>query len=212
MYNNQMNEPGSFVPELNPLETLLLRHPPWAAALREKERLLELVGLDEMIRRARLAKCRRKRGTEPWILAPRDRGVMIPGEVCMAFEALTDWWADHPFATGDVAFVCEEAETDTNTPFPFLPSPLNLVLPTVEDFGESLRASGLPTQFVEVDDMHIYPLFGVDDPSGGFRYQSRVYPPIDLQPDLGRAVSRLVADPNRMVATVCYMARKASNP
>lgn len=209
--HHQLNYPSSFLPDLNLLECALLRHAPWAAALREKEDMLERVGLDEMLIKAREAKLQYRKGTEPWVLLPDTRVITMPGEMCVAFEVLTDWWADQPFAMGDVAFVCEGAESNTSAPFPFRPSPLNLVFPTLEDFGESLCESGLPTRFVDVSGKPIYPLFGVDDPSGDFCFEEREFPPCDVQPDFGRKVEALVGDSNRIVATVRYMARRASN-
>ena len=204
----QLNYPSSFLPDLNPLECALLRHAPWAAALREKEAMLERVGLDELLSKAREAKLQYRKGTEPWVLLPDTRVITMPGEMCVAFEVLTDWWADHPFASGDVAFVCEGAETDNS--FALVPSPLNFAFPTLEDFRDSLHEAGLPTQFVDASGRPIYTLFGVDDTNDGFPFQDRDFPPCDVRPDFGQEVEALIGDPDRIIATVRYMARRAS--
>jgi hypothetical protein len=204
-----LNSPSSYLPDLNRLECSLLRHSPWADALREKERLLESVGLDEMLGQARRAKMLQRKYFAPWVHYPESRQVFIPKNLDIAFQVLTEWWENHPFACGGIAFVCEGAGLHPGRNFPYVPSPLNLIFPNVEYFTDSLHEFGLPSHLVDAARKPVYPLFGVLDPNVDISPNEDDFFPHELPEGFGWDAEPLVNDRARMIATVRYMARRA---
>lgn len=211
MSENHIINPSSFLPDLNPIEKELVRSPQWAGAFREKEKLLEQVGLDRLLELARQEKALQKRAGDPWVLGPDNRALTISGETYVAFEVIDEWWENHPFACGRVAFVCKGTDCDPPNGFPLLPSPLNLVFPSADLFVESLRREGLPVKLSDAHGHPIYPLFGVVGTEGELVEDEDDCLPRHIPfEDFGKSVESLVNDQSRIVAMVRYFVRRAS--